>query len=158
MLFSDIRFHVVKCNASFSCKQIAMIHYGFFTVYMSSGKHHTKPNAWVLFITFWLHTELSTDWLAGDRKVRLMSSDNKELIFPLFCFNFFIVTKTPGMARPILDSGDLNRNACLLHVLDVTLTIHCRWNEIIAPCKTLRPPGGVWMRILTFHVDPHWSP
>ena len=29
---SHIRFHVVECNASFSCKQIAMIRYGFFTV------------------------------------------------------------------------------------------------------------------------------
>ncbi len=30
MPFSHIRFHVVECNASFSCKQIAMIRYGFF--------------------------------------------------------------------------------------------------------------------------------
>ncbi len=33
MPFSHIRFHVVECNASFSCKQIDMIDYGFFTVY-----------------------------------------------------------------------------------------------------------------------------
>ncbi len=32
MLFSDIRFQDVKCKASFSCKQIAVIRYGFFTV------------------------------------------------------------------------------------------------------------------------------
>ncbi len=32
MPVSYIRFHVVECNASFSCKEIAMIRYGFFTV------------------------------------------------------------------------------------------------------------------------------
>ncbi len=38
MLFSHIRFHVVICNASFLWKQIAMIRYGFFTVYHKINK------------------------------------------------------------------------------------------------------------------------
>ena len=41
--------HVVKCNAHFSCKEIAMIRYGFFRVHYSTKKNSNPSDIILMF-------------------------------------------------------------------------------------------------------------
>ncbi len=38
------------------------------------GLPQTQSNWWVLFIMLWFHTEVSFNWLVGERRLRIMSS------------------------------------------------------------------------------------